>query len=455
MRVPAGQTPRSPLGDAWDRQGGGAANRGVWSVAALLLAAADALNARLGAVQVQGELSGFTRASSGHCYFNLKDDAGQPALVRCAMFRRAAGLMDFAPADGQRVVVRGRLDLYAPRGELQMVAEHMAQVGAGSLYEEFVRLRNRLEAAGLFDAQRKRALPRHPRTIGVVTSLAAAALRDVASTLARRAPHVRVCVYPSLVQGVEAPPALVQALQTAVLRREVELLLLVRGGGSLEDLWAFNDERVVRAVAACPIPVVSGVGHETDVTLCDLAADVRAATPTAAAELATHALADLLADMQQRAHRLLLTTQRQVHTSAQGLDVRAARLGPPGRITGALRERLGSLQRRLSHALRPVAGLMAQELEPRQARLRRALHAALQAPKHQVQAAATRLQAVHPNTVLHRGYAWVEDAAGVPITSAAHVVVGQGVRAVWADGQAQATVQQVQLAAKPRPRPGH
>ena len=235
-----------------------------------------------------------TRAASGHCYFSLKDADGQAASLRCAMFRRAAALLDFSPGEGVLVEVRGRVAVYEPRGELQFVVEAMRRAGAGTLYEQFLKLRARLAAEGLFDADAKRALPPHPRRIGVITSSAGAALHDVLTALARRAPQVEVVVYPSPVQGVEAPPALVRALQTANERAEVDLLLLVRGGGSLEDLWAFNDERVVRAVAASALPVVCGVGHETDVTLCDLAADLRAPTPTAAAELAAPARDALL-----------------------------------------------------------------------------------------------------------------------------------------------------------------
>lgn len=216
---------------------------------------------------MRGELSGFTRAASGHCYFTLKDAQGAAASLRCAMFRRAAGLLDFSPRDGQQVEMRGRVAVYEPRGELQFVVEAMRTLGAGSLYEQFLRLKAKLEAEGLFAAERKREMPGFAQRIGVVTSLGAAALHDVLSTLARRAPHVGVVIYPSLVQGADAPAALVTALTLAGRRREVDILILARGGGSLEDLWAFNDERVVRAVAASPIPLVCGVGHQTDVKI--------------------------------------------------------------------------------------------------------------------------------------------------------------------------------------------
>jgi exodeoxyribonuclease VII large subunit len=250
----------------------------TWSVGALLMAVGDALAARFSACVVQGELSGVTRAASGHCYFTLKDAEGAQASVRCAMFRRAASLLDFVPRDGQQVELRGRLAVYEPRGEMQLVVESMRPLGAGSLYEQFLRLKAKLEAEGLFGAGRKRELPALATSVGIVTSLAGAVLHDVVTTLARRAPQVRLIIYPSLVQGPEAPAALLAALAAATQRNEVDLLIVARGGGSIEDLWAFNDERVVRAVAALPMPVISGVGHETDVTLTDFAADVRAPT---------------------------------------------------------------------------------------------------------------------------------------------------------------------------------
>ncbi|MDE2455419.1 MAG: exodeoxyribonuclease VII large subunit, partial [Burkholderiales bacterium] len=304
----------------------GAGARAPWTVAALLLATADAIAARFGAVAVRGELSGFTRAASGHCYFSLKDAQGAPALLRCAMFRRAAVLVDFAPADGQQVELRGRLGVYEPRGELQMVVESLQRVGAGTLYEEFLRLKAKLQAQGLFEASRKRPLARWPLALGVVTSPAAAALHDVLAALARRAPQLRVVVYPSPVQGADAPGALAAAIASANLRAEVDTLLLVRGGGSLEDLWAFNDERVVRAVAQSRIPVVCGVGHETDVTLADLAADLRAPTPTAAAELAAPARDEWIAALDARAAALQALLARTLERQAQRLDRLGLRL---------------------------------------------------------------------------------------------------------------------------------
>jgi exodeoxyribonuclease VII large subunit len=417
--------------------------RPVWGVAALVLAVSDALAARFGAVVVRGELSGFTRAASGHCYFSLKDADGAPALLRCAMFRRAAGLVDFAPADGQKVELRGRLAVYEPRGELQFVAEAMQRVGSGSLYEEFLRLRARLQAEGLFDEARKRVPSRLPQRVGIVTSLQAAALRDVLTSFARRAPQLPLVLYPAPVQGSEAPAALVAALQEAGRRREVDTLLLVRGGGSLEDLWAFNDERVVRAVAACPLPVICGVGHETDITLCDLAADLRAPTPTAAAELATLARDELLERLQAAADLMRRAVGRRLDTQAQRLDLAALRLGRPARSLAAQQQTLQRLAQRLQSALSQRRAEARQALPGWAARLQRAAAVQLQAQARGLEAAERRLQALDPRAVLTRGYAWVEGADGRPVTRAAALAPGQAVQGVWADGRAALRVEAV------------
>ncbi|HEY9026634.1 MAG TPA: exodeoxyribonuclease VII large subunit, partial [Burkholderiaceae bacterium] len=309
--------------------GRGAGGPVAWGVSALLQAAGDALAARFGAVVVRGELSGTTRASSGHCYFTLKDASGGAGALRCAMFRRAATLSNVPLQDGLHVELRGRLAVYEARGELQMVVESMQRVGAGQLYEEFLRLRARLSAEGLFDPARKRPLPGFVRAVGVVTSTAGAALHDVAATLARRAPHVQVIVYPSLVQGADAPASLVAALQQVERRDEVDVVLVCRGGGSLEDLWAFNDERVVRMLDTMSRPVVSGVGHETDVTLADLVADLRAATPTAAAEAIAPEREAMLESLAGIAQRLRTRVEQRLQSHAQRLDTAAARLARP------------------------------------------------------------------------------------------------------------------------------
>jgi exodeoxyribonuclease VII large subunit len=417
----------------------------AWGVAALLLAVSDALSARFGALSVRGELSGYTRAASGHSYFALKDADGAPGLIRCAMFRRAALLLDFAPTDGQRVEMRGRIAVYEPRGELQFVVESLQRMGTGTLYEEFLRLRARLEAEGLFDEARRRPVPTQPRAIGVVTSLGAAALRDVLTALARRAPHVQLVVYPTLVQGAEAPAALVAALATAGARHEVDTLLLVRGGGSLEDLWAFNDERVVRVLAASPIPVVCGVGHETDVTLCDLAADLRAATPTAAAELAApprQALADSLDAFERSLRR---STRHTLDRQAQRLDLLAQRAGRPAEALSGHGHRLAALEQRLGGALSLRRRLAAQALPALGRRLVRAGRETLARRVERLQTNQDRLYALHPQHVLLRGYAWVVDAQGQTVMQAAGLRLGDAIEAVFADGSAAATVERVRL----------
>ncbi len=418
--------------------------RSAWGVAALLLAAGDAIGARFGAVAVRGELSGFVRAASGHCYFSVKDADGAAALLRCAMFRRAASLLDFQPADGQQVELRGRLGVYEPRGELQLVVESLRRVGAGTLYEEFLRLRARLEAQGLFEPSRKRPLPTRPSVIGVVTSLGAAALHDVLTALRRRAPHVRVVVYPTLVQGAEAPAAIVAAIALAERRAECDTLLLVRGGGALEDLWAFNDERVVRAVAACRLPLVCGVGHETDITLADLAADLRAPTPTAAAEMAAPARDEQLAALAAGQRALQSALSRALQTQAQRLDRLSLRLGRPAATVAAQQGRLDALRARLRQGLLQLLPRQRTAQQVLQQRMVRAARVSLSQQSQRLVAWQARLQAVDPSQVLQRGYAWVESADGRPVVSAHALAVGQVVQAVWSDGRAQAEVQKVE-----------
>ncbi len=408
----------------------------VWSVGALVLAVADALAARFVSCTVRGELSGFTRAASGHCYFTLKDADGAQASLRCAMFRRAAGLLDFSPRDGLQVELRGRIAVYEPRGELQFVAESMRTLGAGSLYEQFLALKAKLEAAGLFDAARKRSLPRYPQRIGVVSSLGAAALHDVLVALARRAPQVAVIVYPSLVQGAEAPPALVAALALAAERVEVDVLILARGGGALEDLWAFNDERVVRAVAASPIPVVCGIGHETDVTLADFAADLRAPTPTAAAELAAPAAAELLSALQSLARSLSRAVERILQARGQGIDRLVPRLGQPaGRIAVQTR-RLDQLASRLAAAAVRSRHAQGLALQAQGGRLVQAVRDRVAAPGHRLAMLQARLRALDPQRVVERGYSVLQTPTGALLTDPQQLTPGQVLRLTMARGSA-------------------
>ena len=408
----------------------------VWTVGALVLAVADVLAARFGSCTVRGELSGFSRAASGHCYFTLKDADGAQATLRCAMFRRAAGLLDFAPRDGLKVELRGRVAVYEPRGELQFVVEAMRMLGAGSLYEQFLALKAKLEAEGLFELARKRSLPRYPQCIGVVSSLGAAALHDVLTTLARRAPQVRVVVYPSLVQGADAPAALVDALALAGRRREVDTLILARGGGSLEDLWAFNDERVVRAVAATPIPLVCGVGHETDVTLADFAADLRAPTPTAAAELAAPAAAELLAALQGLARSLIRGVERRLGAQAQRLDRVAPRLGQPAARIAAQSRRLDRLASRLAAAAVQTRHARGVVLQAQGGRLVRAVHERIATSRHRLVTLDARLRALDPQRVVERGYSVVQAATGELLTDPRQLAAGQELQLTMARGVA-------------------
>jgi exodeoxyribonuclease VII large subunit len=413
----------------------------VWSVGTLLLAVADALAARFSSCVVQGELSGVTRAASGHCYFTLKDSAGAAATVRCAMFRRAASLLDFAPRDGQQVELRGRIAVYEPRGEMQLVVESMRPLGAGSLYEQFLRLKAKLEAEGLFDPARKRPLPALARRIGIVTSLAGAALHDMLTTLARRAPQVGVVVYPSPVQGAEAPAALVAALAAAAQRREVDLVIVARGGGSIEDLWAFNDERVVRALAAMPMPVISGVGHETDVTLADFVADLRAPTPTAAAELAVAARDELSAGLDRLTRRLGQLVAHRLESQAQRLDRLALQLARPSQALGQARAQLQTLDHRRTRALWRALEQQRQAPRSLRERLVRAAGAAVHARGAHLAALGGRLTALDPSQVLARGYAFVLDAQARPVLSAHAVQAGQPLTLQWHDGAVRTRVE--------------
>lgn len=414
--------------------------RVAWDVAALVREVGDLLAGRFSGCTVRGEISGFSRAASGHCYFNLKDADGGGALLRCAMFRRAASLLAIAPADGQLVEVRGRLGVYEPRGELQLVIEAMQGAGSGALYEQFLRIRARLEAQGLFDAGRKRTPPRYPRAIGVVTSLGAAALHDVLTALARRAPQVRVVVYPSPVQGAAAPAALTAAIALASARAEVDVLIVCRGGGSLEDLWAFNDEQVVRAIVAATMPVVCGVGHETDVTLADLAADLRAPTPTAAAELVAPTRASCL-DGLDAIHALL---QRRVHdvldTQAQRLDRTAMRLARPGQVLRQQHQQLALLAHRLSAHLPRAVFLRQTRLEQFEIGLRRAADQRIAQQSQRLDALGARLRALDPQQVLARGYAWLSDPSGRPVVSVRQIDAGASLQAVLNDGTADVAV---------------
>lgn len=409
----------------------------VWPVGSLLRAIADSLEARFNPVAVQGEISGFSRAASGHCYFSLKDEQGQ---IRCAMFRRAAGLLDFSPRDGQLVEVRGRLGVYEPRGELQMVVESMQQAGQGNLFEQFLLLKAKLEAEGLFEAGRKRALPLLPRAIGVVTSLGAAALHDVVTALRRRVPHIPVVIYPASVQGAQAPEELRRALRLAAQRAEVDVLLLVRGGGAMEDLWSFNDEQLARLIVASPVPVVCGVGHETDFTIADFCADLRAPTPTAAAEMCAQPQSVWLGALELARGRMQDGVERQLQAHNQRLDWAASRVSRPSHLVTRQQARLAGQAQRLRHALQSGIQHEGNHLKGLTLAFPQALSGAIQQQQRRLERAGLRLAPLDPKLVLQRGYAWLADMQGQAVTSARATRPGQALRATLADGEVDLTV---------------
>ena len=421
--------------------------RQIWEVGALCRAVADALEARFNPVAVRGEVSGFSRASSGHCYFSLKDTGGQ---VRCAMFRRAAGLLSFLPRDGDLVEVQGRLDVYAPRGDMQLVVETLRRAGQGTLFEQFVRLKAKLEADGLFDEGRKRPLPLFPRAIGLVTSPQAAALHDVITCLRRRAPHMPVVIAPAAVQGAQAPDELVAALQQLYRRAEageIDVILLVRGGGSIEDLWAFNDERLARTIVQSPVPLVCGVGHETDFTIADFCADLRAPTPTAAAELAAHPRDAWVDAINAIERRLSQAAGRRLDAANQRLDQAAVRLGRPSSRAAQQHMRLQEHAHRLRFAVQARLQRENAALATQAKALAGGVASQAERASHRIDRLGVRLAAVAPRLVLQRGYALLSDARGQPVTSVRGLQPGQAVTAALADGEVDLGV-----TSPPRPR---
>lgn len=420
-----------------NRSGAGLASR-VWEVGALCHAVADALDARFNPVSVRGEISGFSRASSGHCYFALKDQQGQ---LRCAMFRRAASLLDFDPRDGDQVEVRGRLAVYEPRGDLQLVVESLQRAGQGALFEQFMQRKARLEAQGLFDPARKRALPTVPRAIGLVTSLGAAALHDVVSALRRRVPHIPVVLAPAVVQGASAPGELVRALKGLyAMEPAVDVILLVRGGGSIEDLWAFNDEVLARVIVESPVPVVSGVGHETDFTIADFCADLRAPTPTAAAELVSAPRDTWLGALALMEERLDEAVTLRIDSMGQRLDQAAARLGRPSGLVARAQLSCSHLAQRMHFGALTKLERLAQLQQRLKDRLPSALAMSMADRSRQLTHADTRLQLLDPTLVLQRGYALLSNAEGHALTSIDQLAPGETVSAHLRDGRAELSV---------------
>ncbi|MEO1767114.1 exodeoxyribonuclease VII large subunit [Thiobacter aerophilum] len=407
---------------------------------------------------VSGEISNLTRHGSGHWYFSLKDDKAQ---VRCVMFRHRNQYLDFEVREGMQVEARAIVTLYEPRGDFQLNVETLRPGGLGALYEAFARLKARLEAEGLFVPERKRPLPSFPRAVGIITSREAAALRDVLTTLRRRMPSLPVVIYPTPVQGRGAAARIAEAIGIANQRGECDVLILCRGGGSIEDLWEFNEEIVARAIVASHIPIVCGVGHETDFTIADFAADVRAPTPTAAAELASPNRVELAHKLDRFAARLARDMQRTLETRMQHLDHLAKRLRHPGerlrqqadelahwrqRLGQAVQGQLARRRWQLAHlaarlaAARPDLARRRQGLDHLGTRLTRATAQSLAHWRQRLASLEAHLGHLNPRAVLNRGYSIVRNEAGEIVTRASQLQMGETVALTFAVGGADARV---------------
>ncbi len=440
----------------------------IYSVSQLNAEVGRLLETAYTQIWVEGEISNLARPASGHLYFTLKDSAAQ---VRCALFRNRALRLRMQPANGDRVRMQARVGLYAPRGEYQLIAEHLEPAGDGDLQQAFEQLKNKLQAEGLFAAERKKALPTLPRRIGVVTSPSGAAIRDVLSVLKRRFPALAVLIYPTRVQGEGAVSDLVAAIETANARAEVDVLVITRGGGSLEDLQAFNDEAVARAVAGSTLPVVSAVGHEVDISICDLVADERAATPSAAAERLSpdgEALARDITAQQLRLHDGLrrLFTQRQSHLAQLNRRLQSQH---PGRQMRERTQRLDELQQRLAHAIsqrlqqqsqtvtnlqqrltavRPDQRIQTLNSQRRELtrRLTQQMREQLASRRAALKAATRALDAVSPLATLNRGYAIVHsESTGEILRDVSHLQVGEHIRARVHHGELSAKIERIDL----------
>jgi exodeoxyribonuclease VII large subunit len=385
---------------------------------------------------IAGEVSNCKRYDSGHCYFTLKDAQAQ---VDCVIFRHRAQLLGWLPKDGEQVEVRALPTLYEARGKFQLNVEILRRAGLGALYEAFERLKAKLGKEGLFDAERKRPLARFPRAIGVVTSPQAAALRDVLTTLRRRMPRLPAILYPTPVQGEGAAERIAAAIALAGARQECNVLIVCRGGGSIEDLWAFNEEIVARAIVACPIPVVSGIGHETDFTIADFAADRRAPTPTAAAEMASPSRDELSKSLAHSARRLLRVSMRALEDRMQRLDFLSRRLVHPGeKIRGQLSE-LRHFARRFFGAWERGLGELGSEAAGLARRLREGGRRQLDAAASLLARLDAHVQHMNPQAVLERGYSITESAGGI-VRDASRLAAGEGISITFARGRVDAEV---------------
>jgi exodeoxyribonuclease VII large subunit len=407
-----------------------AALRNIYTVSRLNREIRTLLETGFPAIWLEGEISNLARPASGHLYFSLKDEAAQ---VRCAMFRNRNLYLRFNPENGTQIMVRARVSLYEARGEYQLIVEHMEEAGDGALRRSFEELKHKLDQAGLFAVEHKKALPRFPQRIGIITSPTGAAIRDIVTTLRRRFPAIPLLVYPVQVQGEGSAPSIIQTIETATRRHECDVLILARGGGSLEDLWSFNDEGVARAIYACPIPIVTGVGHEVDITIADFVADVRAPTPTAAAELVSPSQFEWEQKFEQMTLRLTRLMQQQLRNSEQQVAWLRKRLQHPQRYLQSVAQRLDELEVRRNNAMRnlqrhqlsrlntlheqlqqhnPLHKLRQLQAHNHQlaARLAYVMRQRLQSAGQGLQHLAHALETVSPLATLGRGYAIVTTA---------------------------------------------
>ena len=398
-------------------------SREIITVGDLNRAIAASLEDRFDTVWVSGEISNFKAYDSGHWYFSLKDEEGQ---IRCVMFRGRNGQVGFMPQSGDLVEVSASLGMYVPRGDIQLTIQTLRRAGMGGLYEAFLKLKAKLAKEGLFDDDRKREIPTHPRAIGIVTSPQAAALKDVLSTLARRAPHIPIVIYPTLVQGPDAPAGIIAALKAAEKENAVDVILMVRGGGSIEDLWAFNDEQLAYAITDSSIPVVSGVGHETDFTIADFVADLRAPTPTGAAELAAPRRDQMLQELDAIMQALIQRVSQRIEREAQTLD---------------------QLALRLSHAL-PNPDRMREQITGWQQRLNQAWSVRMENWKRNQTHYQSQLEMLNPQRTLERGYAVIlnKDDDGLhAVRNPRELNAGHAYQVQLAEGQAEVRLSDVKM----------
>ena len=368
-----------------------------------------------GNIQVQGELSNVAKPRSGHVYFSLKDEFAQ---VRCALFKNKSGLT-FDPVDGLHVIAQATVSLYEPRGEYQLIISELILAGEGALQHAFEQLKKKLSQAGLFDAKNKKPLPAFPKKIAIITSATGAAIRDILTTLKRRYPLAEVCIYPTLVQGAEAALKITEALALANKHAYCDIIILARGGGSLEDLWAFNEEKVARAIAESTLPVISGIGHEPDITIADFVADLRAATPTAAAELSVPNIADLKQFISGAEKSLLELMQRHLRTHQQSLDLLSKRLQHPGQKIKMAQEKLLALNKALISLITNKLAFF----------------------RHQLASTARMLHAVSPLNTLDRGYAIIKNPLNNDIiTSSQQLTIGAQIEVTLRHGTAIAKI---------------